>query len=85
MRYEVVNPMHVGVELLNQHERTSDELVTKRLPSLIMNDSGKIDVSKMTQDDSAFPMNASSRKFFHKCLVGIIVTEIGRASCRERV
>ena len=52
MRYGDVNPMHVGVELLNQHERTSDGLVTKRLPFLTVNDSGKVGVSKMIQDDS---------------------------------
>ena len=54
MRYGAVNPMHVGVELLNQHERTSDILVTKRLSFPTMNDSGKVGASKMTQDDSAF-------------------------------
>ena len=46
MRYEVVNPMHVGVELLNQHERTSDGLITKRLPFLTVNDSRKVGVRK---------------------------------------
>ena len=54
MRYETVNSVHVGVELLNQHERTSDGLVTKRLPFSTVNDSGKVGVNKMTQDDSAF-------------------------------
>ena len=54
MRYGAVNLVHVGVELLNQHERTSDKLVTKRLPFLTVNDSGKVGVSKMTQNDSAF-------------------------------
>ena len=78
MRYGAVNPMHVGVELLNQHERTSDGLVTKRLPVLAVNDSGKVDVSKMTQDDSAFRMNALLGKVFRKCLVGIIITETER-------
>ena len=58
MRYGTVNPVHVGVELLNQHERTSDRLVTKRLPFSTVNDSGKVGVNKMTQDDSAFQMNA---------------------------
>ena len=53
-RYEAVNPVHVGVELLNQNERTSVGLVTKRLPFPTVNDSGKVDVSKMTQDHSAF-------------------------------
>ena len=54
MRYGAVNPVHVGVELLNQHERTIDKLVTKRLLFLTVNNSGKVDVSKMTQDDSVF-------------------------------
>ena len=54
MRYEMVNPVHVGVELLNQYERTSDGFVTKRLPFPTVNDNGKVGVSKMTQDDSAF-------------------------------
>ena len=83
MRYGTVNPMHVGVELLNQHERTSDKLVTKRLPFLTVNDSWKVGVSKMTQDDSTFRMNASSRKVFRKCLVGIIITEMEREGCRS--
>ena len=84
MRYGEVNPMHVGVELLNQHERTSDWLVTKRLPFLTVNDNGKVGVSKMTQDDSAFRMNASLGKFFRKCLVGIIITETERERCMIR-
>ena len=46
MRYGVVNPMHVGVELQNQHEGTSDGLITKRLPFLTVNDSGKVGVKK---------------------------------------
>ena len=54
MRYGAVNPVHVGVELLNQHERTNDGLVTKRLLFPTVNDSGKVGVSKMTQDDLAF-------------------------------
>ena len=54
MRYGAVNPVHVGVELLNQHERTSDGLVTKKLPFPNVNDSEKVGVSKMTQDDLAF-------------------------------
>ena len=78
MRYGAVNPMHVGVELLNQHERTSDGLVTKRLPFPTVNDSGKDGVSKMTQDDLAFQMSVSLRKVFRKCLVGIIITETER-------
>ena len=53
-RYSMINLMHVRVKLLNQHERTSDGLVTKRLPFPIMNDSGKDGVSKMTRDDSTF-------------------------------
>ena len=54
MRYGVVNPVHVGVELLNQHEKTSDGLETKRLLFPTVDDSGKVGINKMTQDDSAF-------------------------------
>ena len=46
--------MHVGVKLLNQHERTSDGLIIKRLPFPTVNDSGKVGVSKMTPNDLAF-------------------------------
>ena len=81
MRYGTVNPVHVAVELLNQHKRTSDELVTKRLPFPTVNDSGKLSVSKMTQNDSALRMNASSGKVLRKCLVGIIITEPERERC----
>ena len=84
MRYRAVNLVHVGVELLNQQERTSDGLVTKRLPFLTVNDNGKVGVSRITQDDSGFRMNASSRKVFRKCLVGIIVTETKREGCMIR-
>ena len=78
IRYGAVNPMHVGVEHLNQHERTSDGLVTKRLPFSTMNDSGKVDVSKMTQNDSAFRVNALLGKVLRKCFVGIIITKTER-------
>ena len=54
MRYGTVNPVHVGVELLNQHERTSDGLVTKRFPFPTVNNSGKVGVSEMTQNGLAF-------------------------------
>ena len=84
MRYGAINLVHVGVELLNQHKRTSDGLVTKRLPFLTVNDSGKVGVSKMTQDALMFQMNASSRKVFYKCLVGIIITETKRERCMIR-
>ena len=74
----------VGVELLNQHERTSDGLVTKRLPFPTVNDSGKVDVSKMTMDDSVFRMNASSGKVSHECLVGIIIMKTEKERCMIR-
>ena len=84
MRYEAVNSVHIVVELLNQHKRTSDEFVTKRLPFPTVNDSGKVSVSKITQDDSAFRMNASSRKVFCKCLMDIIITKTEREGCMIR-
>ena len=70
--------MHVKVELLNQHERTSDGLVTKRLPFPIVNDSGKVGVDEVCQNDFAFKMNVASRKVLQECLMGIIITELNR-------
>ena len=84
MRYRAVNPVHVGVELLTQYERTSDGLVIKRLPFPTVNDSGKVNVSKMTHNDSVFRMNASSGKVFRKCLVGIIIIETETERCMIR-
>ena len=84
MRYGTVNPVLVGVELLNQHKRTSDRLVIKRLPFSTVNDSGMVGVSKMTQNGSAFRMNASSGEVLRKCLVGIIITKPERERCMIR-
>ena len=64
----MVNPVHVGVELLNQHKRTSDELVTTRLLFLTVNDSGKVSVSKMTQNDSALQWMPRREKFSKNAL-----------------
>ena len=49
-----------------------------------MNDSGKVSVSEVCQNDLAFRMNTSSRKVFQECLVGIIITESKRERERER-
>ena len=53
-RYWTINPMHVGVKLLNEHERTSDGDVTQWLPFPTVNDSGKVNVGKVCQYDLAF-------------------------------
>ena len=74
-RYWPINPVHVGVELLDKHERTGDRDVTQWLPSPTVNDRGKVGVCKILQNDLAFRMNASSRKVLRKCLKGIIITE----------
>ena len=74
-RYWTINPMHVEVKLLNKHERTSDRDVTQWLPFPTINDSGKVNVGKVRQNDFAFRMNTSSRKVLRECLVGIIVTK----------
>ena len=74
-RYWTINPMHVGVKHLDKHERTSDQDVTQWLPSPTVNDSGKVSVSKVLQNDLVFGMNAMSRKVLRECLVGIIITE----------
>ena len=74
-RYWMINLVHVGVKLLNEHERTSDRDVTQWLPFPTVNDSGKVSVGEVRQYDLAFWMNTSSRKVLQECFVGIIITE----------
>ena len=83
-RYWTINPVHVGVKLLNGHERTSDRDVTQWLPFLTVNDSGKVSVGEVHQYDLVFRMNTSSRKVLRECLVGIIITEPKRERGRIR-
>ena len=74
-RYWTINLMHVGVKLLDKHERTGDRDVTQWLPSPTVNDRGNVGVGKVRQNDLAFRMNASSREVLRKCLKGIIIME----------
>ena len=74
-RYWTINLVHVVVKLLDKHERIGDWDDTQWLPSLIVNDRGKVSVGKVWQNDLAFWLNATSRKVFQKCLKGIIITE----------
>ena len=74
-RYWMINPVHVGVELLDKHERTCDRHVTQWLPSPTVNDRGKVSVGKVQQNDLTFWMNASSGEVLWECLKGIIITE----------
>ena len=74
-RYWTINSVHVGVKLLDKHERTGDQDVTQWLPSPIVNDRGKVGVDKVWQYDLALRMNALSRKVFRECLEGIIFTK----------
>ena len=83
-RYKMINLMHVGVKLLDKHERTGDRDVTQWLPFLIVNDSGKVSVDEIHQYDLAFQMNTLSRKVVRECLVGIIITEPKRERGRIR-
>ena len=46
-RYWTINPVHVGVKLLDKYERTSDRDVTQWLPFPTMNDSGKVSVGEV--------------------------------------
>ena len=43
----MINPMHVGVKFLDEHERISDQDVTQCLLFPIVNDSGKVSVSEV--------------------------------------
>ena len=75
-RYWTINLVHVGVKLLNEHERTGDRDVTQWLPSPTANDRGKVGVCEIRQNDLAFQMNALSREVLRKCLKGIIITKL---------
>ena len=79
-RYWPINSVHVGVKLLDKHEKTSDRDVTQWLLSPTVNDSGKVGVGEVCQNDLVFRMNVASRKVLWECLVGINITE----SKRER-
>ena len=83
-RYWTINPVHVGVKILDKYERTSDRDVTQWLPFPTVNDSGKVSVNEVRQNDLAFQMNTSSRKFLRECLVGIIITKPKRERSRIR-
>ena len=83
-RYWTINLVHVGVKLLDKHERTSDRDVTQWLPSPTVNDIGKVGVGEVCQNDLAFRMNAASRKILRECLVGIIITEPKRERSKIR-
>ena len=50
----MINPVHVGVELLDKHERTGDRDVTQWLLSPTVNDKGKVGVGKVRQNDLTF-------------------------------
>ena len=65
-RYWKIESMHVGVKLLDQHGWTNDWNITQWLSPPTMNDSGKVSVSEVRQNDSTFRMNTSSRKFSEK-------------------
>ena len=67
-RYWMINPVHVGVKLLDKHERTGHWDVTQWLPSLTVTDRGKVGVGKVRQNDLAFWMNASSWKVLENAL-----------------
>ena len=74
-RYWTINLVHVGVKLLDKHERTGDQDVIQWLLSPTVNDRGKVSVGKVQKNYLAFQMNASSREVLRKCLKGIIIME----------
>ena len=81
-RYWTINPVHVGVKLLDKHERTSDRDITQWLLFPTVNDSGKVSVGEVRQNDLVFWMNTSSRKVLRECLVSIIITKLKRERSR---
>ena len=65
--------MYVGVEL--PHRWTGDRGVTQWLPFPTVDDSGKVSVGEVRQDDLAFRMNASSGKVLKEVWFGLLIME----------
>ena len=63
-RYWTINPVHVGVELLDKHEKTGDRDVTQWLPSPIVNDRRSVSAKsdRMTWCSEWMPRLESSSK-----------------------
>ena len=80
MWYRVIKSEHIRVELLYDHEGTSDRDITKRLPTPTVDDSGKVSIGKGKKNDLAFQMNATSRKVLRKVLMGFTIMEPNRRS-----
>ena len=54
-RYWMINPVHVGVKLLDKHKSTSDRDVTQWLPSPTVNDNGKVSVGEVRRRSKWMP------------------------------
>ena len=65
-RYWKIETMHVGIKLLDQHGRISDQDVTQWLPSPTVNDSGKVSVGKVPQMTQCSEWRPRLEKFFEK-------------------
>ena len=83
-KYWKIKSMHIGVELLDQHGWTCDRDVTQWPPFPTMDDSGKVSVRKVRQNDLAFRMNASSRELLKEVQFGLLIMEPDRKRCRIR-
>ena len=78
MRYWIIESMHVEVKLLDQHRWTSDWGITQWPLSYTIDDSGKVGVREVRQDDLAFKMNASSRKVLKEVWFCLLITKPDR-------
>ena len=76
--------MHVGVKILDQQGWTSDRDIIQWLPFPTVDDTGKVSVGEIRQDDLAFRMNTSSRKVLKEVWFGLLITEPDMGWCRIR-
>ena len=83
-RYWKIESIHVGGKILDQYEWTSDWDVTQWLPSSTVNDSGKVNVGEVRQNNLAFLMNTLSRKVLQEVLLGIFITKPNMKRSRIR-
>ena len=67
-RYWTINLVHVGVKLLNEHERTSDRDVIQWLLFLTVNDSRKVSVGKVRSMTWHSEWTPCLEKFFENAL-----------------
>ena len=75
LRHKGINTIHIGVKLLYEHDGTPQGYLTKRFPSLSVNDIEQSSVGKIQQNHMALQMNATFRNVLREVLMGLFIAE----------